>query len=131
MHKLAAADRFEEAALARDRLRALGDALSRGRLDSWMVGSGQLVLRDASDHRLRLSGGTLMQADGPDPIPTPCPRERADELSAVREWIRRNPVVVEFAENPPAEPVEGGAALHGLLTRLRAADKPLVADRYR
>lgn len=130
MHKLAAADRFEEAALARDRLRALGDSLSKRRLDEWML-EGQLVLRDASDHRLRLAGGTLLNDDGPDPIPTPCPRERADELTAVREWIRRNPVVVEFADSPPAEPVEGGASLHRLLTRLRAADKPLVADRYR
>jgi DNA polymerase-3 subunit epsilon len=130
MNTLAATDRFEEAASARDRLRALGEALSRRRLDAWMV-EGQLVLRDASDHRLRLSGGTLLNEDGPDPIPTPCPRERADELTAVREWIRRNPVIVEFADNPPAESVEGGAALHRLLSRLRAADKPLVADRYR
>jgi DNA polymerase-3 subunit epsilon len=124
MNELARAERFEEAATARDRLRALAEGLARARADGWLLGSGRMVLRDGEGNRLRLSGGALIRGDGAEPLPNPCPRERADELSAVRAWIARNPVVLEEAERPAAEPVAGGAALHGLLARLRAADRP-------
>jgi DNA polymerase-3 subunit epsilon len=124
MDDLAGQERFEEAALARDRLRSLADALARARVDDWLLRPGRLELRDADANRLRLAGGALVRGgDGP-PIPWPCPRDRADELSAVRSWLLHNPVRVERADPPPAEPVEGGAALHRLLARLRSADRP-------
>jgi DNA polymerase-3 subunit epsilon len=124
MDDLAGQERFEEAALARDRLRSLADALARARVDDWLLRPGRLELRDADANRLRLASGALVRGgDGP-PIPWPCPRERADELSAVRSWLLHNPVRVERADPPPAEPVEGGAALHQLLARLRSADRP-------
>ncbi len=125
MNDLAAQERFEEAALARDRLRALAEGLARARADGWLLGSGRLVLRDAGGNRLGLEGGALNRGDGDEPMTNPCSRERADELSAVRSWLQLNTVRVEEAERPPSEPVDGGAALHGLLSRLRAADRRL------
>ncbi len=123
MRALATAERFEEAALARDRLRALAEALSRARIDAWLAGRGELVLRDAAGRRIRLIAGEL-EGDRPAiGIPRPCPRERADELAALRAWLGRNHVRVERAEVPPAEPVDGGAALRRVLERLHAADR--------
>ena len=129
MDRLAAMDRFEEAAQARDRLRALGEALRRRRTDEWIAAAGALTLRDADGRLLQLEGGTLVRSDGPQPISAPCPRERADELSAVRAWLTRNPVTIEDSAEPVAEAVDSGARLNGLLDRLRAAEKPLYADR--
>ena len=62
---------------------------------------------------------------GPDPVELslPCPRDRADELAAVRSWLRRSPVRLERADGIVAEPVDGGAALHVLLERLRGNDR--------
>jgi hypothetical protein len=132
MQALAEADRFEEAANARDRLRALGEALARSRTDRWLLDAGRLVLRDADGRPLRFEHGALAEVGtgaSPDanaePIVEPVPRERADELTEVRRWLARNPVVIETSEHPVAEPVEGGAQLHRLLTSLRAATQPL------
>jgi len=123
MNHFAERERFEEAALARDRLRALAEGLARARADEWLLGSGELVLRDGRGHRLRLVGGSLANGGSAAPVPRPCPRERADELAAVRTWLLRNPVRVEYADRPPAEPVDGGGALHRLLRRLHTADR--------
>jgi DNA polymerase-3 subunit epsilon len=123
MDHLAEQERFEEAALARDRLRALADALARARVDQWLLRPGELELLDADHHRLRLVGGALVGGGHDSPIPLPCPRERADELAAVRSWLLRNPVRLEHADRPLAEPVEGGAALHRLRARLRSAGR--------
>ena len=124
MTNLAAAKRFEEAGLARDRLRALAETLFRARADRWLLRAGRLVLRDATGERLRLSGGALVRGDGAGPMTLPCRRDRADELAAVRSWLARNPVAVDEAERPPAEPVDGGAALHRLLGLLRGSEAP-------
>lgn len=119
-----------EAALLRDRMRALAEALVRARADAWLAGSGELVLRDGDGNPIRLEGGALATEGGalstddrPPPIETPCPPERADELAAVRRFLAAHPVTVVHAERPPAEPIDGGAALHGFLRRLRAADR--------
>jgi DNA polymerase-3 subunit epsilon len=124
MNALAGEERFEEAALARDRLRTLAEALARARTEAWLTQAGAFSLRNVDGSELRLDGGSLVRPQGPDddpPFPTPCPRERADELSAVRSWIARNPGRLADAAVPLAEPVDGGAELHLLLARLREA----------
>ena len=123
MRDLAARERFEEASVARDRFRALAEGLARARTDRWLLGAGEVELREADDRRLRIRGGALVR-DGTEPaIPLPCPRDRADEVAALRSWLARNPVRLLQAERPLAEPVDGGAALHRLLACLRAAER--------
>jgi DNA polymerase-3 subunit epsilon len=119
LRDLAEQERFEEAALARDRLRALAEALVRSRSDRWLLSPGDLVLRGSDGERLRLRHGALIRNPGEPPLGEPCPRERADELAALRAWICRNPPPVESTDVPLAEPVAGGIRLHGLLDRLR------------
>jgi DNA polymerase-3 subunit epsilon len=121
MGRLADCERFEEAGLLRDRIRALAEVLVRSRRDRWLVDAGALTLRTA-DGEIRLAGGSLLRGDGSEPIPLPCPKGRADELAAVRSWLGRNTVTVEDADAPPSELVAGGAQLHSLVGRLRAAD---------
>jgi len=123
MIELAADERFEEAALARDRLRVLVEALARSRADGWLFGAGEVVLRDAHRQRIHLVNGSLVRGHVQEPLAQPCPRERADELAAVRAWLTRNPVRLEEAAHPLAEPIDGGAVLHRLLSRLQAADR--------
>ena len=123
MRDLAEQERFEEAALARDRLRALAEALARSRIDGWLLRTDDLVLRDAEGNRFRLRRGGLIRDAGDGPLGAPCPRERADELSALRAWVARNEVRVESTAEPIAEPVSGGAELHRLLGALRARDR--------
>jgi DNA polymerase-3 subunit epsilon len=131
MATLAAQERYEEAGLVRDRLRALAEALHRARQDAWLVGAGALVLRDPGGARLPLNGGALVRGDGAEPMALPCPRDRADELAAVRGWLARNPTRLDEAGIPPAEPVDGGAQLARLLARARAAELPPGARRRR
>ena len=133
MMTLAESERFEEAALARDRLRTLADALVRARIDRWLT-AGTLSLAAPSGERLDLDGGALVGASDDelaraDPIGSPAPRERADELAAVRSWLRRHPVRVVACDVAPAEPVDGGRELHRLLARMRAADAPTAPRR--
>ncbi|MFN8233394.1 MAG: DEDD exonuclease domain-containing protein [Actinomycetota bacterium] len=126
--RLAQQERFEEAALARDRLRALADALWRKRIDAWLVGAGRLELRDLDGQVLTFDAGALRTVADvgvtPDPLASPCARERADELAAVRSWLVAHPGLrVEACDRPPAERVDGGRALHRVLATLRAAGR--------
>jgi DNA polymerase-3 subunit epsilon len=121
MQDLARQERFEEAALARDRISALAEALRRERTHRWLLEPGDLRLRDAHGASLHLIGGSLVRRDHAAPIAWPPPRERADELAAVRSWLAASSVVLEHAECPPSEPVDGGAALHAILARTRRA----------
>jgi DNA polymerase III subunit epsilon len=125
MARLADAERFEEAASVRDRLRALAASLQRSRQDGWLVGAGRLELMTDGDRRLTLVGGALARADDADvePIPVPCPRERADELSAVRSWLARNRVRLLSCEVPLAESVDGGARIARILLWTRDRDE--------
>jgi len=123
MRDLAEQERFEEAVLARDRLRALAEALARRRMDGWLLRTDDLVLRDAAGHRFRLRRGGLIRNSDDEPLGAPCPRERADELSALRAWVARNEVRVESSAEPFAEPVAGGAELHRVLGTLRGLDR--------
>jgi hypothetical protein len=128
MAGLARQERFEEAALARDRLRALADALQRARHDRWLTG-GRLSIASASEGRLDLVGGALSCHDPvglapASPIGAPAPRDRADELAVVRSWMRRHPGRVLACDDAPAEPVAGGRELADVLARTRAVDDP-------
>ncbi len=123
MLDLAEQERFEEAALARDRLQALAEALARSRTDRWLLSGGELVLRDETGATVRVRGGSLDRGGEHLPIPDPCPRERADEVAALRAWIGRNRPRLQETDTALVEPVGGGAELHGLLARLRQADR--------
>jgi DNA polymerase III subunit epsilon len=124
MLALARDERFEEASLARDRLRAVAESLWRLRIDRWLTG-GRLVLRGPAGERLELHRGALARSGEPppDPIGSPAPRERADELAALRSWICRHPTRVEACEVPPSEPVDGGAALSRILRMMRESGR--------
>lgn len=125
MSSLADQERFEEAAQSRDRLRALAEALWRARQDRWLVEAGWMSLRTQEGGLLKFDHGALARAAGTpaEPIGLPCPRERADELSAVRSWIARNTTRIETCDGPLAEPVAGGRELADVLRRLREAGK--------
>jgi hypothetical protein len=118
MRALAEQERFEEAAAARDRLRAVAEALARDRAHAWLL-STDLVLRDADGRRIALHRGSLVRDGTAVPVGSPCPRERADEVSAVRSRLGRGDLAVERVDGCAAEPVDGGAVLAGLLERLR------------
>ena len=122
MTRLAAAERYEEAGVARDRLQALAEAIHRNRAEAWLAGSERVVVRDAAGAELRLRGGSLEIAGAAtERIGLPVPRGRADELVAVRGWLARNPPRLEDADPPLSEPVDGGAALARILAVTRAA----------
>lgn len=125
MRELAARERFEEAALARDRLRALAEALWRARVDAWLL-AARLSVRSADGGELAISRGAL---DGGEPLACPPPPDRADELAAVRSWLARTPPRLEETDAPLAEPVDGGATLARLLAALRRPDRASGARR--
>jgi DNA polymerase-3 subunit epsilon len=123
MTALAAQERFEEAALARDRLRALAEALERARRDRWLLAPGELRLRDRADAPIRIRDGALLRSGDEGPVTSPPTRELADEVSVLRAFVARREVRVVHADAPPSEPVDGGAELHRLLRRLRSRDR--------
>ena len=125
MSDLGRQERFEEAGLVRDRLRALAEILHRSRQEAWLVEAGGMVLRTPDGARIHRVGAAVPRDDGLGPIPLPCPPERADELAAVRSWIvARRDVRIDHVDVPPAEPVAGGRELARLLVALRAAGSP-------
>ncbi len=128
MDDLATQERYEEAALVRDRLRALAGALERARRDEWLVQAGQLELETHDGVGLRFDRGALTRAgEGcerlEDPLSIPCPRERADELAAVRGWLAHHKVrVIAVDGRAPSEPVDGGAGIARVLAQARARE---------
>lgn len=125
MMRLASTERFEEAATARDRLRALAEAVARARQDRWLLGAGRMDLATRAGLRLHIEAGSLetpVEPRAAEPTGLHCPPELADELAVVRSQLaRRRPAIVD-AERPLAEPVDGGRRLADLLARLRAVD---------
>jgi len=124
MADLAEQERFEEAALVRDRLRTLAEALARRRTDTWLVGAGALALRDMEGCSLRFVGGSLVCVERDAAVTVPVARERAGELAAVRSWLSKNRVTIESCDRAPAEPVDGGAAIARVLALARAGELP-------
>jgi DNA polymerase III subunit epsilon len=127
MWALADGERYEDAALARDRLRALAEALRGARQDTWLVGAGSLVVADdEAGVALTFDRGALVRVDDAepaDPLELPCPRERAAELSAVRSWLARHRPRVLAAQVPLAEPVDGGAAIARIVAQAQALNR--------
>jgi hypothetical protein len=99
----------------------------RSRTDDWLLSPAELVLRDADGARLVVRRGALVRDEADEPLDLPCPRERADELSALRAWVLRHAPTIERTDVPLAEPIDGGARLHRLLSRLRRAE-PRTGD---
>ena len=145
MSRLADARRFEEAASVRDRLQALAESLRRARSDAWLIGAGRLELRPERGAPLRFDQGSLVGSGRPqgsggehsneqtpwlraEPLMMPCPRERVDELAAVRSWVAAHHPRVEACDIAPAEPVAGGATLDRVLTATRSASRSGTAD---
>jgi DNA polymerase-3 subunit epsilon len=97
MHRLAGCERFEEAALARDRLRAVSNALTRQRAAEGLRAVETLVVTAGDAHfelrrgRLRLPD-LLSTGDQPPPAPvpgTPPRRDEIDELLLTARWLAR------------------------------------------
>jgi DNA polymerase III subunit epsilon len=125
MERLAAAERFEEAAGARDRLRSLVPALARARKERWLVEAGRLDV-EAEGRRISFRNGALVLRGDEAGFPVPIPLEAADEVRAASGWLSSLPVRVLAADHAPAEPVAGGAMLSRLRRRLegeRAASR--------
>jgi DNA polymerase III subunit epsilon len=122
MSHLAEVERYEEAASVRDRLHALAEGLWRSRVDAWLVAAGQLEVRAGDSVPLRFDHGSLQSPGAAgEPLDVPCPRERADELAAVRSWVAKHRPRVTACDRAPSEPVDGGAALARVLQRTREA----------
>jgi len=120
MTRLAAAERFEEAALLRDRLRALVAALTRRRVERWLVEAGALRL-EGDGAVLAFRSGALEHRGDERGFPLPLPLDAADEVRAATSWLRAQRPRVLAADHPPSEPVAGGAALTRLAARLAGA----------
>ena len=91
--------------------------------------AGALDLRIDARTLVRLHGGALTRAGEPAaaaaPLSLPCPRERADELAAVRSWLTRHPTRVAGCGGvAPSEPVDGGATIARILGQMRQAQLP-------
>jgi DNA polymerase-3 subunit epsilon len=93
MHALATDERYEEAAITRDRLGALARALERQRLVHAVRNAGHVVLEDAHGV-VELDGGRLVEGmtTPPPPAPNRAPaRDEIDELLVVARWLLGTP----------------------------------------
>jgi len=92
MHGLAAVERFEEAALTRDRLGALTRAVARQRALEQLRAAGDLVL-DGPSGRMTVRDGGIVLADEP---LTEAPHD--DEVLLVARWLDRHAASVRLLE---------------------------------
>jgi DNA polymerase III subunit epsilon len=133
MRRYAAEQRYEQAAVTRDRLEALSRTLDDRRRIATICAAGELVL--AKPHPLghevtvlrhgQLASVTIMPDDeaiqpamnpsehGPEPITGPPPRHLVDELRLVARWLDQvaGEVKVVAVNGTFASPAVGGAAL--------------------
>lgn len=114
MLRLAEAERFEEAALTRDRLATLMRALQRRRAMDALRGAGRLVV-DSDEGRFELVHGRLVLDDDasnvePPDLDLPPGRDEADELALVSRWLEQSKGVrCEFASGTAASRLGAGA----------------------
>lgn len=133
MRRFAAEQRYEQAAVTRDRLEALRRALDDRRRIATIQAAGEMVLarphpRGQEVTVLRhgqLVSVTIVPADGPvqletaapehdpEPIAGPPPRHLADELRLVARWLEQvaGKAEVLAVSGTLASPAVGGAAL--------------------
>ncbi|HKE98591.1 MAG TPA: DEDD exonuclease domain-containing protein [Actinomycetes bacterium] len=130
MRRYAGEQRYEHAALARDRLEALSRALGDARRTATVRAAGELVLaRPHPDGRevtvLRqgqlvsvtvvpaTAAPPLATGEGPAPVPGPPPRHLADEIRLVTRWLDQVAGEAEIlaVSGALASPAIGGAAL--------------------
>jgi DNA polymerase III subunit epsilon len=133
MHSYAAEQRYEQAALMRDRLEALSRALDDRRRIATICAAGELVLakphsrgREVTVLRHgQLVSVTVVPAGGaiqlttnvpwqdPEPIAGPPPRHRVDEIRLVARWLDQVAEEAELVDvsGTFASPAMGGAAL--------------------
>ncbi|MGQ0521403.1 MAG: DEDD exonuclease domain-containing protein [Actinomycetota bacterium] len=101
MRALAAAQRYEEAALARERAAALASALARQRRLDTLRRAGRVALDVEGEGAAVLERGRLVAAGGaagtlplalpePDPAGAPLPRHLVDEVLCVASWLDRS-----------------------------------------
>jgi DNA polymerase-3 subunit epsilon len=94
MRRLAETERFEEAALTRDRLRSLTRAINRRRAVDAIRGAGRLVIESA-EGRIEIAHGCVVLDDDdraevePPDLELPPKREVADELLLVSRWLEQ------------------------------------------
>lgn len=123
MGELAANRRFEEAAWARDRHRALASALERRRRWQALVAAERLVLEAADGEHVLVDRGRFVASWGagpqpllpepataaaPSPTPIPPTLAAAEEAHLIWRWMTDRPVRVLEASGPlalPAAPV--------------------------
>ncbi len=123
MHRLARDERFEEAALTRDRLQALAEALRRQRRFDQLRSAERLVVRHGEGafevRRGRLTHvwegmvarPTEAQPDDPGPPEDgPLPLDLADELLCLSRWLdqqagRLTPARVQGVWSSPVNPI--------------------------
>ncbi|MDQ4005664.1 MAG: UvrB/UvrC motif-containing protein, partial [Actinomycetota bacterium] len=117
MERLAARERFEEAALIRDRLQALVPALARSRQERWLIEAGRLEMQ-IDGRRVSFRAGALEHRGDERGFSLPLPIEGADEVRAALSSLAASAIRVVATERAPAEPVDGGSALHRLRRRL-------------
>jgi hypothetical protein len=84
MGDLASVQRFEEAALTRDRLSVLTRSLRRQRLLDRMTRAGRMVV-EAPEGRVELDGGRLAPVRRREPGPVA--RDEVDEMLVVGRWL--------------------------------------------
>lgn len=120
MERLAAQERFEEAAEVRDRVDALVAALDRARHERWLISAGRLeVVVDG--HRIRFRSGALLRRGDEPGYSLPVPLDAADEVRAALSGLRSSNVRVVVAERASAEPVTAGTDLARVRRRLDTA----------
>jgi DNA polymerase-3 subunit epsilon len=115
MQRLAEAERFEEAAMTRDRLATLVRALQRRRAIDALRAAGRLVL-DSAEGRVELVHGRLVLDDDdprnaePPDLDLPPARDESDELALVSRWLEQaKGVRCEFASGTAASRLGVGA----------------------
>lgn len=101
MHALAAAERYEDAASARDRAAVLAGALRRQQRVRALVSSEQLVIAVDGEGRAQLENGRLVTRF--DHLSTErTPFDIADEVHCIALWLDRNARRVELVRSAGA-----------------------------
>lgn len=118
LERLAAEERFEEAAALRDRVAALVGAVRAARAARALAAAGRLVI-DVGGTGVTLRDG-FVEAVGGRALPVP-PDGHPDEPRQIAAWLARNAARVRViaCDGSYALPVAGGAQTHRWGERLR------------